>query len=385
MKKIYRSIGFLTAMLFTDMAYSQSRLALYGIVDTGIAYLRNSSEKPYQFQMAGSGNVAGTRWGVNGIEDLGGGLAAVFQLENGFNAATGTLNQAGREFGRQAFVGLSSTRYGTITLGRQYDPMVFLLQPLTGDGYFGGVFVPPGDVDNTGNSVRFNNAVKWISPKWGGVLQAHAMYSLGGIAASMASGRAMSGALQYADGPLTLAVGYIHIDYGRTLANGVRTPTGSADSIFSSPINRAYSSARNFDTARISGQYVIGQITFATGYSFSEYKPDGFSNFSKEEKYHNAYGFALWTIHPTILLAMGYDYLKSAGDTSAAYHQLSLAAAYLLSNTTKVYVVSGYNHAAGTMRSPSGITSAQAVLGSFGIGSGVNNQEMVIVGLMHKF
>jgi hypothetical protein len=62
----------------------------------------------------------GSRWGMRGTEDLGGGLKAIFLLENGFDASTGKLWQGGLEFGRQAWVGLSSARLGTVSLGRQY-------------------------------------------------------------------------------------------------------------------------------------------------------------------------------------------------------------------------------------------------------------------------
>src|SRR5258708_32662296 len=67
--------------------------------------------------------MRGNRWGFVGQEDLGGGLSAIFRLESGFNVENGTSAQGGREFVRQAYVGLSSP-YGTLTLGRQYDFIV---------------------------------------------------------------------------------------------------------------------------------------------------------------------------------------------------------------------------------------------------------------------
>ncbi|MDI9682324.1 porin, partial [Burkholderia cenocepacia] len=89
------------------------------------------------------------------------GLKAIFQLENGFNSASGALGQGGRMFGRQAFVGLQSDQYGTLTLGRQYDPLVDLVQAVTADNYFGSVFAIPGYVDNNDNSLSVSNAIKY--------------------------------------------------------------------------------------------------------------------------------------------------------------------------------------------------------------------------------
>ena len=50
-----------------------------------------------------------------------------------------------------------------MTLGRQYDPVVDLVQGLTQDNYFGGVFATPGDLDNYDNSLRVSNSVKYTA------------------------------------------------------------------------------------------------------------------------------------------------------------------------------------------------------------------------------
>ncbi len=71
-----------------------------------------------------SGFAQGSRWGLKGTEDLGGGLKALFQLENGFNASNGKAAQGGLMFGRQAYVGLSDNQWGSVTLGRQYDSVI---------------------------------------------------------------------------------------------------------------------------------------------------------------------------------------------------------------------------------------------------------------------
>src|ERR1700731_4789963 len=85
-------------------AYAQSTVTLYGIIDTGITYVNNTGKGAVVAMQ--SGVEQGSRWGLKGSEDLGGGLKTVFQLENGFNVNTGKLGQGGLEFGRQAYVGL---------------------------------------------------------------------------------------------------------------------------------------------------------------------------------------------------------------------------------------------------------------------------------------
>ena len=97
-------------------AYAQSSVTLYGIVDAGFTYTNN--QKGNSAYQATQGNVQGSRWGLLGTEDLGGGNKALFRLENGFSLESGALGQGGRMFGRSAWVGLSNSRAGTITLGR---------------------------------------------------------------------------------------------------------------------------------------------------------------------------------------------------------------------------------------------------------------------------
>jgi putative transposase len=60
---------------------------------------------------------------LKGTEDLGGGLSAVFRLENQFQLWTGKFeNDSNQLFQRQPYVRLSSNQYGTATFGRQQTP-----------------------------------------------------------------------------------------------------------------------------------------------------------------------------------------------------------------------------------------------------------------------
>src|SRR5260370_38557989 len=99
-------------------AYAQSSVTLYGIVDEGITYTTNQNgHSNWQLQ---SGGASISRWGLRGVEDLGGGLQTVFLLEDGFDPSTGKIGNNGALFGRSAYVGIASP-YGPLTLGRQYD------------------------------------------------------------------------------------------------------------------------------------------------------------------------------------------------------------------------------------------------------------------------
>ena len=387
MKKIALSTLSLALLGAAGAAQAQSSVTLYGVVDTSITYVHHQSGSDNGWSM-GSGNLSGSRWGLKGQEDLGGGLATIFQLENGFNSANGQLGQGSRMFGRQAFVGLESKQFGTVTLGRQYDPLVDLVQGITADNYFGSVFATAGDVDNYDNSSRTNNSIKYLSPNYAG-FQVEGMYSLGGVAGKPGSGQTWSVAAAYNNGPLGVAAGYFKADN----SNGLRTPTasgggwnGTSDGTFNGPINLGYQTAKSINIARVAAQYTVGAFTLGAGYSNAQYKHDGFSTFGSTEKYNTGQGFVNYQVTPAMLLGLGYSYTKSSGDTSATYHQVSLGADYSLSKRTDVYLVGAYQHAKGQTRDATGaaVVNAQASVGSYGY-AGTSSQELVAVGLRHKF
>ena len=118
---------------FATAAQAQSSVTLYGALDNAVAWFgnvkgTNGSGNTFRMQ---AGNLSPNLWGLKGNEDLGNGLHAIFQIESGYDLNTGTQGQGGRIFGRQAYVGLQSSNMGTVTLGRQYDPLIDLIQPLT--------------------------------------------------------------------------------------------------------------------------------------------------------------------------------------------------------------------------------------------------------------
>ncbi|OTP75200.1 porin [Caballeronia sordidicola] len=371
-------------------AQAQNSVTLYGVIDSGIGYVHNAQGNQKLVGMI-NGNLSGDRWGLKGQEDLGGGLKAIFQLESGFDVGTGRLGQGGREFGRQAFVGLTADQYGTVTIGRQYDPLVDMVQGITADNYFGSAFATPGDVDNYDNSLRTSNAVKYVSPNWAG-LQVEGLYGFSNLAGTTGQGQTWSGAVAYNNGPLGLAAGYFYSS-NPSAGRGPAWNSPSSDSLFDGPINNGYTTAHSIGIARAAAQYAIGPVTVGASYSNAQYAPDGNSAYSSTQKYNIGNAFVNFQATPALLVGAGYTYEKASGDTSAKYHQASLGADYSVSKRTDFYAVAAYQHASGTQATyttnAAGQTvrvdqAAQASIGSYGY-AGTSNQELVIVGIRHKF
>ena len=179
-RSVLRSATVVLLMTTSCAAYSQSSITLYGIVDTGVEYYNHA---------AGGGNFVGvptltgevpSEWGIAGTEDLGGGNKAFFKLESGFAPGTGSLTYGGREFGRQANIGLQ-TPYGSLTLGRQYTMTAYALLPADVVGpSIHSLYV----FDNYLPNARSDNAIGYLG-KFAG-LTVGATYSFGRDAAGPA-------------------------------------------------------------------------------------------------------------------------------------------------------------------------------------------------------
>jgi predicted porin len=399
MKRIALSTLSLALLGVTGIAHAQSSVTLYGVLDESIQYVNNATPKGGALVQMFGGNLQGNRWGMKGTEDLGGGLKAIFQLESGFSINSGKMGTYGYNgtsllFGRQAYVGLSHQQYGTFTAGRQYDPLVDMVQPLTADGTWGSTFATPGDVDNNDNSSRTSNALKYVSPVFGG-FQFEGLYALGGVAGTTGAQQSWGAAATYATGPFSVAGGYFSMSNNRATAL-VRTTgwTSTSDGMFdsnfptSAGINSAYATASRIGIASVAVQYVTGPWTGNLSYSNAQYYHDGSSTFGQTEKYNVGRAYLGYQLTPAALVGIGYAYTKGHGDASATYNQVSLGGDYNLSKRTDVYLVGAYQHASGEQRTPGvggALESAQASIGSYGNQASTNNQVMVSLGIRHKF
>jgi len=156
-------------------AAQAQNVTIYGLIDASVEHVNHVGAAGGSLtRMPGlTGGSAPSRLGFRGSEDLGDGLKAVFTLEQGFGVDTGTLNQGGRAWGRQAFVGLTGP-WGSLTAGRQYS-MLFWSQldaDILGPAMFGS-----GSMDSYLPNARVDNVLAYRGTF--GAFTAGATYSFG--------------------------------------------------------------------------------------------------------------------------------------------------------------------------------------------------------------
>ena len=391
MKKSLLALAALGA--FAGVAHAQSSVTLYGIIDEGFNINTNSGGK-HLYNLS-SGVMQGSRFGLRGTEDLGGGLKALFVLENGFDVNNGKLGQGGLMFGRQAYVGLSS-QFGTVTLGRQYDSVVDYVGPLeAGDQWGGYIAAHPGDIDNFNNAYRTNNTVKYTSADYGG-LKFGGTYSFGGVAGNFSSNQIWSLGAGYNNGPLVLGVGYLNARtpaaQGGLFNNGGQSPLPAANAAVSSPVYAGFASANTYQVIGAGGAYTFGAATVGLTYSNIRFANLGASYASpfkgQTATFNNAEVNFKYQLTPALLVGAAYDYTRGAqinGATRAQYHQGAVGVDYFLSKRTDVYVIGVYQHATGeTVNAAGAVVAATAGINGLS-GSSNQNQLAARVGIRHKF
>ncbi len=226
---------------------ANNTIELYGIVDVGAEFIDNGTstnvlgqKNDITINRITSGISTGSRWGIRGREDLGGGYAAIFTLESRFEVDTGqvsnngatfvcstatvpgvstpvtscpgvtltsplpptvaptvlggnnlvnatmaslvsTVNAVNALFDRQAYAGLI-TPFGAVIAGRQYTPGYEMFVKF--NSFYDSFAGNPGQI--TTINLRANNALQYRAELKGFTLSA--MYGFGG-AESVAGGR----------------------------------------------------------------------------------------------------------------------------------------------------------------------------------------------------
>ena len=213
---------------FAGAAQAETQVTLYGIVDLGVGYqkIKANGDSASKFGM-NSGNQSGSRWGLRGTEDLGGGTRAVFTLESGFNANNGNSAQGGRLFGRQATVGLANDAWGQLDLGRQTNVASKYFASIDPFGASFGL-ANIGHGFSSANTARYDNMVLFQTPSYSG-FQLGAGYSFNsGIGAggngfrTNDNNRVITAGLRYVNGPLNVAAAYDQLNPASSAAGSAK-------------------------------------------------------------------------------------------------------------------------------------------------------------------
>jgi predicted porin len=147
-------------------AMAQSSVTLYGVADIAIGKAKSVGDQKWGAQSDSIVNGGGgSRIGLTGKEDLGGGLWAGFKYSGDVNLANG----AGDGWTRSAWVALGSNSWGTVTLGRNYSPGFTgqVVYELTGWSYYSVLAATYGFGGNP--DPRNNAQIEYRTPSVHGV------------------------------------------------------------------------------------------------------------------------------------------------------------------------------------------------------------------------
>ncbi|NPT46421.1 porin [Paraburkholderia sp. 1N] len=364
------------------VVHAQSSVTLYGLIDEGFEAVSNvpvagKTGGGTKYALDAINGLNGTRWGLRGTEDLGGGLAAIFTLENGFDLNTGKLGQGGAEFGRQAFVGLSSSRFGTLTLGRQYDSVVDYLGNFEfGDSNVGTAHsAHPGDLDNFNNSRRTNNAIKFRSIDYAG-LTFGGVYSLGGVAGSFTTDQVYSLGAGYKQGPLAMGVAYLNVkNPAASLFGSNPSDTSTSNGLTGTPVFSGYATAQSYQVIGWGGSYALGPAAFGATYSNIRFGDIGALERSTAV-FNDAEASFQYHVTPAFLAGISYNYTRGSEVTGKVggvnNNQFAIGANYTLSPRTDVYAAVVYQTVNGRDS-----TGAPAVADVNGVSPSTNQHQAV--------
>lgn len=200
MKKTLKLIALASLVSVCGSVAAQSSVTVYGRVDLAV---RHDETNVGTVKVKNNGVETGSfnALGFRGVEDLGGGLKAYFDLQHRFNAAEGVANTP--FWDEISVVGLRGN-WGQLQLGRQGGPYGTGPDP----DAFGGDYVGGRGERKAGADDKYNNGITYTTPSMGGFSAAIGAAERDGIA--LATRTPWSGYVKYEAGPLMLSASYAH-------------------------------------------------------------------------------------------------------------------------------------------------------------------------------
>lgn len=368
-----RCVPAAASMFWFNYADAQTSIAIYGIADANVEYATNmSSVVPnaangfrtgpgHSVARANSGGQSGSRWGLRGVENLGNGLRALIVLEGGFGIDTGSMQQGGRLFGRQAYVGMAAEKMGSITFGRQYTAIFDSFANFSPQGYaaqYDPLWL------QLGLNARSDNTMKYVGKFSGFTATAH--WSLGnGVAGNgelpgqFRRDKGYGAAVRYTSGLFGAAL--VYDQYNPTL-NATTGATGS---------NRKAGAAAS---------YVVGPAKIMGGYRWGKNEGAASQTISRDDYYWVGVNYQISPI--TLTLAYYYDDWKNFnGANPKNPWQISFAANYVFSKRTDLYLTTAFARNAGLALDTQLINNVNG----YYLGSDKTSMVGVALGIRHRF
>lgn len=334
-------------------ASAQSSVTIYGVMDAGVEFVNHAGKDGSVVKLT-SGGKNTSRWGLRGVEDLGGGLKALFALESGIAIDTGKLDTDGTLFDRRATVGLAGG-FGQVVMGRTFTTTYDFMLPFDPMGYapnysWATSSTATGDRKD-GMFSRASNAIRYDG-KFGGV-KLGATVGFGEVAGNFKSSSKYDLGVGYESNGFATAVTWDR----QNGAGNSTTPTDTTDYI---------------QGIHAGASYDFGALKLYAGYR--NYKR-AFTTSAASLRSDMYWGGASYDFTPAFTLYGAVYKQNIKGGTNADPIMFSVRAQYAFSKRTTAYLSTAYAKARGD-----NLVSVSRDFTGF-----ANSQFAVTAGLQHRF
>jgi len=251
-----KSLIAMAALAVSGAAFAQSSVTLYGVADLWVGKVNKDSVE------MGDAGLATSRIGFKGTEDLGGGLKAHFNFEQGLSLLNGETQA--NTFARQANLGLSGG-FGTVKLGRSFTAMDDVFG-MTNTGFDSALSA--NAIWQNGYTSAADAQLYYATPEFAG-LTAAVSTQLNGNAPT---GKASSFNVAYANGPIGAAVGYEDADGQKGTIVGASYDLGMAKLLGSVYTSKPDAGVRTNSYQLGADVPLSSALTLSVGYANSKEK-----------------------------------------------------------------------------------------------------------------
>jgi predicted porin len=341
---------FCTVLLACATQANAQSVTLYGLLDNSIEIANTGNGTTARMD---PGMYLGSRFGMLGKEDIGGGYSINFALEQGILTNNGAASVPNTMFSRQAWIGLG-TPVGEFRFGRQNSPVYI---PVSGSlDAFNGASIGSGLISFLSIVPRVSNAISYQSSEVAGT-KLQLMISLRDASNSETNGIASyHAAVEYAKGPLNAVFGYQRVED----PVGIIWPGPSAGTV----LKALYAGA----------SYDFGSLTVFLGYNNNRQ-----SNKPLNRDVYTA--SARYMFDPATFFSVGVAHAHDKSSLDSNADQIGAMLSYYLSKRTNVYAAASWieNHNRATFAMNGATTAGVPVAYPGAPARGVQ------LGILHKF